>query len=80
MSALSLSSNASPAESHSSETGSSPRLLIVDDIETARADLMRHGAAVGEVFHFDAGFIHTWGTQGREPGPDARAGLNSGSA
>jgi two-component system, chemotaxis family, chemotaxis protein CheY len=41
MSALSLSSNASPAESRSSETGSSPRLLIVDDVADNRIVLAR---------------------------------------
>jgi catechol 2,3-dioxygenase-like lactoylglutathione lyase family enzyme len=45
-------------------------LLVVDDIEAARAELVAHGADVSEVFHFDAGFIHTWGTEGRVPGPD----------
>jgi catechol 2,3-dioxygenase-like lactoylglutathione lyase family enzyme len=45
-------------------------LLVVDDIEEARADLIKHGADASEAFHFDTGILHTWGTKGREPGPD----------
>lgn len=44
------------------EPGSAQRLLlVVDDIETARADLVRRGVAVSEVFHLDGGPV---------PGPD----------
>jgi catechol 2,3-dioxygenase-like lactoylglutathione lyase family enzyme len=43
--------------------------LIVDDVAAARADLVRRGAEVSEVFHFD-GPLHVDGTKGRVPGPD----------
>jgi catechol 2,3-dioxygenase-like lactoylglutathione lyase family enzyme len=43
--------------------------LIVDDVAAARADLVRHGADVSEVFHFD-GPLHVDGTKGRVSGPD----------
>ena len=45
-------------------------LLIVDDIETARADLIRSGVDVSEAFHFEGDRLHFTGTQGRLPGPD----------
>jgi catechol 2,3-dioxygenase-like lactoylglutathione lyase family enzyme len=38
-------------------------MLIVDDIETARADLVSHGVAVSETFHFEV-------KKGRVAGPD----------
>ena len=44
-------------------------LLVVDDIEAARAELIGHGADVSEVFHFEGG-LHVTGTEGRVPGPD----------
>jgi catechol 2,3-dioxygenase-like lactoylglutathione lyase family enzyme len=44
-------------------------LLIVDDIEAARAELIGYGVDVSEVFHFEGG-LHFTGTQGRLPGPD----------
>ena len=43
--------------------------LVVDDIEAARAELIRHGVDVSEVFHFD-GALHVAGTKGRAPGKD----------
>jgi catechol 2,3-dioxygenase-like lactoylglutathione lyase family enzyme len=43
--------------------------LIVDDIEAARSELIRHGVEVSEVFHFD-GRLRVVGTEGRVPGPD----------
>lgn len=43
--------------------------LVVDDIEAARQDLQRHGAAVSEAFHFDGG-LHVTGTDGRVRGRD----------
>jgi len=50
--------------------GSTPGLLVmVDDIDAARAELIAHGVAVSEVFHF-AGGLHFAGPQGRTPGPD----------
>jgi catechol 2,3-dioxygenase-like lactoylglutathione lyase family enzyme len=44
-------------------------LLIVDDIEVARAELVSHGVDASEVFHFGTG-IQVVGTKGRVPGPD----------
>jgi len=44
-------------------------LLIVDDIQAARADLAAHGASPSEVFHFD-GTLRVTGTKDRLPGPD----------
>jgi catechol 2,3-dioxygenase-like lactoylglutathione lyase family enzyme len=44
-------------------------LLIVDDIEAARAELVGYGVDVGGAFHFEGG-LHFTGTQGRLPGPD----------
>jgi hypothetical protein len=43
--------------------------LVVDDVETARAELIRKGADVSEVFHFE-GPLRVTGTKGRVPGPD----------
>ena len=44
-------------------------LLIVDDIQAARAELVAQGADPSEVFHFD-GTLRVTGTEGRLPGPD----------
>ncbi|HKX01330.1 MAG TPA: VOC family protein [Methylomirabilota bacterium] len=44
-------------------------LLIVDDIQAARTDLVACGANPSEVFHFD-GTLRVTGTQDRLPGPD----------
>jgi len=44
-------------------------LLMVDDIDAARAELVGYGVDVSEVFHFEGG-LHFTGTQGRAPGPD----------
>src|SRR5262245_35975093 len=38
--------------------------LVVDDIQAARAELVKHGVTVSEVFHFDGPF-HVTGTKGR---------------
>ena len=43
--------------------------LVVDDLETARAQLIGRGVEVSEVFHFQGGLL-TVGTKGRAPGPD----------
>lgn len=43
--------------------------LVVEDIDAARAELMRRGADVSEVFHFDRDLLTT-GTSGRVPGRD----------
>ena len=44
-------------------------LLVVDDIVTARAQLVGYGVDVSEVFHFQGGLRYS-GTQGRVLGPD----------
>jgi catechol 2,3-dioxygenase-like lactoylglutathione lyase family enzyme len=44
--------------------------LVVDDIEAARATLVRRDVAVSEVFHFEGNLLRVSGTQGRLPGPD----------
>jgi catechol 2,3-dioxygenase-like lactoylglutathione lyase family enzyme len=44
-------------------------LLIVDDIQAARAELIARGANPSEVFHFD-GTLRVTGTKDRLPGPD----------
>ena len=43
--------------------------LIVDNVDTARADLIARGVEVSEVFHFE-GPLRVSGTEGRVPGPD----------
>ncbi|HEU5469167.1 MAG TPA: VOC family protein [Actinophytocola sp.] len=45
-------------------------MLVVDDIEAARAELADRGVAVSEVFHDAGGVFHHAGTEGRLPGPD----------
>ena len=49
-------------------------LLIVFDIEAARAELVRRRADVSEVFHDEGGIFHHAGTKGRVPGPDPEGG------
>ena len=44
-------------------------LLMVDDIDAARAELIGYGVDVSGVFHFEGG-LHFTGTQGRVAGPD----------
>jgi catechol 2,3-dioxygenase-like lactoylglutathione lyase family enzyme len=46
--------------------------LVVDDIEAARAELVGHGVAVTDVFHFDGNLLRLTGTTGRLPGPDPK--------
>src|SRR4051794_23030284 len=41
--------------------------LVVDDVATARAELVRRDVDVSEVFHFQGGF-HVVGANGRLPG------------
>ena len=43
--------------------------LVVDDIESARAELGRRGAQVSEVFHDAGGIFHHAGEAARVPGP-----------
>jgi catechol 2,3-dioxygenase-like lactoylglutathione lyase family enzyme len=45
--------------------------LTVTDIEAARAELVKHGADVSEIFHDAGGVFHHAGTQDRVPGPAA---------
>jgi catechol 2,3-dioxygenase-like lactoylglutathione lyase family enzyme len=45
-------------------------MLIVDDIDEARADLIDRGVDVSDVFHDEGGIFHHAGTQCRAPGPD----------
>ena len=44
-------------------------LLMVDDIDAARTELVGYGVDVSGLFHFEGG-PHFTGTQGRVPGPD----------
>src|SRR5437660_7350102 len=43
--------------------------LVVDDLEAARDELIRHDVDASEVFHFAVG-LHVDGTNGPVPGPD----------
>jgi catechol 2,3-dioxygenase-like lactoylglutathione lyase family enzyme len=45
-------------------------LLVVDDIEKARAELADSGVAVSEVFHDAGGVFYHAGTEARVAGPD----------
>jgi catechol 2,3-dioxygenase-like lactoylglutathione lyase family enzyme len=45
-------------------------MLVVDDIESARGELIGHGVEVSELFHDEGGVFHHAGTTGRVPGPD----------
>ena len=66
----------------SAAPGSVERLvLVVDDVEVARAELVARGVAVSEVFHGEDGLIHHAGTRGRVAGPDpGRATYGSGAS
>jgi catechol 2,3-dioxygenase-like lactoylglutathione lyase family enzyme len=44
--------------------------LVVDDVETARAELIGHGVDVSEAFHFEGNLIRVVETKGRVPGLD----------
>ena len=50
--------------------GSAGLLVMVDDVDAARAELIGYGVAVSDVFHFEGDAIHFAGKQGRLPGPD----------
>ena len=45
-------------------------MLIVYDVEAARAELIGRGIEVSEVFHDAGGVFHHAGQQARVPGPD----------
>jgi catechol 2,3-dioxygenase-like lactoylglutathione lyase family enzyme len=45
-------------------------MLIVQDIDEARAQLVDQGIEVGELFHDEGGVFHHAGTERRVPGPD----------
>ena len=45
-------------------------MLVVRDLEAARAQLVAAGADVSDVFHDAGGVFHHAGTAGRVPGPD----------
>jgi catechol 2,3-dioxygenase-like lactoylglutathione lyase family enzyme len=45
-------------------------MLVVYDIEAARAELIGNGADVSDVFHDEGGIFHHAGTVGRVPGRD----------
>ncbi len=44
-------------------------ILVVRDVEVARAELVSRGVDVSEVFHDVGGVFHHAGTDGRLPGP-----------
>jgi catechol 2,3-dioxygenase-like lactoylglutathione lyase family enzyme len=45
-------------------------MLIVDDIDAAREDLISRGVDVSEVYHYESRPFHSAGTEARVPGPD----------
>ncbi len=45
-------------------------VLMVDDVDAARTELIGRGVEVSEVFHFQDNLLKFIGTQGRLPGPD----------
>jgi catechol 2,3-dioxygenase-like lactoylglutathione lyase family enzyme len=45
-------------------------MLVVEDIDAARAELIGHGVGVSEVWHDETGTFHHAGIQGRVLGPD----------
>jgi catechol 2,3-dioxygenase-like lactoylglutathione lyase family enzyme len=45
-------------------------MLVVDDIEAAREEIVGNGVDVSELFHDESGVFHHAGTTGRVPGPD----------
>jgi catechol 2,3-dioxygenase-like lactoylglutathione lyase family enzyme len=47
-------------------------VLVVDDVEAARDDLIARGIDVSEVFHDAGGVFHHVGTEDRVPGPDGQ--------
>jgi catechol 2,3-dioxygenase-like lactoylglutathione lyase family enzyme len=56
-------------------------VLVVEDIEVARAELVARGVEVSEVFHGEDGLLHHAGTTARVPGPDPeRSSYGSGAS
>ncbi len=49
-------------------------MLIVDDIDAARRQLIERGADVSDVWHDATGIFHHAGTRARVPGPDPQGG------
>jgi catechol 2,3-dioxygenase-like lactoylglutathione lyase family enzyme len=45
-------------------------MLVVEDIDAARDELIGHGVDVSEVWHDETGIFHHAGTDGRVPGHD----------
>jgi catechol 2,3-dioxygenase-like lactoylglutathione lyase family enzyme len=45
-------------------------MLIVDDIDAARDDLISRGVDVSEIYHYETRPFHSAGTDARVPGPD----------
>ena len=53
--------------------GSAPGLVVmVDNVDAARAELIGYGVEVSDVFHFQNDTIHFTGAHGRLPGPDPK--------
>ncbi len=48
-------------------------MLVVDDLDAARADLVHRGIDVSEIWHDVGGVFHHGGTDGRVPGPDPQS-------
>ena len=48
-------------------------MLVVDDLDAARADLVGRGIDVSEIWHDVGGVFHHGGTDGRVPGPDPQS-------
>jgi catechol 2,3-dioxygenase-like lactoylglutathione lyase family enzyme len=48
--------------------------LVVDDVEAARAEIIKHGVNVSDVFHFEGNLLRVADTRGRVPGPDPNRG------
>jgi hypothetical protein len=56
-------------------------VLVVEDIEAAREELVERGVDVSEVFHGEDGLLHHAGTAARVPGPDPeRSSYGSGAS
>ena len=47
-------------------------ILVVDNVDAARAELIQKGVDVSEVFHFENNLLRAAGTKGRVQGPDPK--------